>query len=72
MKVTVIVKPRAKKRSVEINENGEYIVGVVSPAREGKANSEVIDTVAEYLKLAKSRVKIVGGLKSKKKILEIL
>lgn len=72
MKIIVLVKSRAKKKAVELNENGEYIVGVVSPAREGKANTEVIDTVARYLKLAKSRVKIVSGHKSKKKILEII
>ncbi len=72
MKITVLVKPKAKKKTLELNENGEYIVGVISPARDGKANSEVIDTRARYLKLAKSRVQIVSGHKSKKKILEII
>ena len=72
MKIKATVKPRAKKREVVKNAEGDYVVSVISPAEEGKANEEVINTVAKYFKLAKSRVKIVRGLKSKKKILEVL
>ena len=72
MKIRVTVKPRAKKREVVKNAEGDYVVSVISPAEEGKANEEVINTVAKYFKLAKSRVKIVSGLKYKKKILEVL
>ncbi|OGY58436.1 MAG: hypothetical protein A3C03_01375 [Candidatus Colwellbacteria bacterium RIFCSPHIGHO2_02_FULL_45_17] len=72
MKITVIVKPRAKVQQIVKNAGGEYLVSVISPAHEGKANEEVIGNVAKYFKVARSRVRIVSGLKSKKKILEIL
>ena len=72
MKITVIVKPRARGQKIEENVSGEYAVSVVSVAREGKANSEVIDILARYFKVAKSNIRIVSGQKSKKKILEIL
>jgi len=72
MKITVIVKPRARGQKIEENVSGEYAVSVVSAAREGNANSEVIDILARYFKVAKSNIRIVSGQKSKKKILEIL
>jgi len=72
MKITVIIKPRAKKRQVVKSASGDYFVSVVSPAHEGKANEEVVEGVAEHFKVAKSRVRIVSGFKSKKKVLEIL
>ena len=72
MKINIIVKPRARKREVVENVSGEYVVSGISASREGKANSEAIETVAKYFNVAKSNVRIVSGKKSKKKILEIL
>ena len=72
MKIVARIKPNARKREVVKVKEGEYVVSVVSPAREGKANEELIEALSEHFKVAKSRVRIIGGLKSKKKVLEIL
>ena len=39
---------------------------------DGKANDAVIAILADYFEVSKSKVKIVGGLKSRNKIIEIL
>ena len=71
MKVEVRVKPQAKTTSVELQANGSLLVKVKEPAKDGKANDAVIRAVADYFGLPKSTVKIVHGLSSRNKILEI-
>jgi len=80
MKIRVEVKPGAKARRVEPIPSelfaGEstlpgYVVRVTEPAKEGKANRAVIKAVAEHLNIAPSRIRIIQGLTSKHKILEI-
>lgn len=68
IRLSVKVKPNARRQEIqEINE-GEYRVYVLSPPSEGKANKEVIDVIASHFHLPRSRVKIVRGRKSREKI----
>ncbi|MDK2795787.1 MAG: uncharacterized protein PWQ22_829 [Archaeoglobaceae archaeon] len=70
MRIIVRVKPNAKKRAMEkIGE--EYVVSLKSPPIDGRANAELIEIVSEYFKVPKSKIRIVAGQKSRKKILEI-
>ena len=71
MRHTVIVKTRAKKRSVEELPDKSLKVSVVSPPIEGKANQEIIELLAEHFSTAKSNIRIKTGTTSKKKIVEI-
>jgi len=41
------------------------------PAKEGRANENVIKLLAEFFNLPKSRVKIISGHSSKNKVIEI-
>ena len=71
-KVNIKVKPGSKKGSfVQTSLTGDLLVYVKEPAVDGMANSAIVKLMADYYDTAKSNVKIVGGLKSRNKIIEI-
>ena len=70
MKISVNVKPSSKENKIERMGN-EFKIFVRASAIEGRANEVVIKLLAEYFDLSKSRIDIVLGLKSKKKVIEI-
>lgn len=69
--LTIKVHPRACNRTVEEVREGEYKIRVLSPPSGGKANKEVIETLAAYFDIPLSRVKIVRGMKSRHKLVAI-
>jgi uncharacterized protein (TIGR00251 family) len=71
MKIQVKVFPNAKEAKVEKEGEGILRVKVNAPAREGKANKRLIEILAEYFSKPKSSIKIVKGLTSRNKVLEI-
>ena len=71
MKYTIKVKTNAKVNAVEESDTGELRVLVKAPPQEGRANEAVIEVLAAHFKIPKSRVAIVGGFKSKNKIIQI-
>jgi uncharacterized protein (TIGR00251 family) len=72
MKIFVKVKPRAKNDSlIKINENN-FLVSVKAIPEKGKANEAVINLLAQYFKISKNNIKIISGLSSKNKIIEVL
>lgn len=71
MKHTIAVKTNAKKNTVEQAADGSLRVLVKAPPQEGRANEAVIETLAKHFKVTKGRVEIVGGFKSKIKIVQI-
>lgn len=71
MKMTIVVKTNARKEGVERLEDGSIRVSVNAPPQEGRANEAVIRVIAEHFAVAKSKIRIVGGLRSKKKVIEV-
>lgn len=71
MRLTVRVKPRAQQPSMTKADDGTFVVAVSDPAVGGKANAAVIKAVAEHFDVAPSRVTLVHGHKSRKKIVDI-
>jgi uncharacterized protein (TIGR00251 family) len=71
MKISVTVKPNSRKESVEEIEPGQFVVRANAPPVEGAANERVIELLAEHFGRPKSRVRLVSGGKSKRKIFEI-
>ena len=65
---------------VEVKFNKDFItvdgdrmeIGVTSKPEKGRANIEVIKKVAKALKVPSLNVRIVTGLHSKKKIIEVV
>lgn len=71
MQLEVTVHPNAK--TTRVDETGGVLhVYVNQPARDGLANIAVAKLLAQHFTLSKSRVTLLRGAKSKKKIFEIL
>ena len=68
----VVVKPKSKARSF-IQEIGMESIklNLRAPAREGKANTELLKRVAKLLKLSTADIILVSGSKSRDKTLLI-
>ena len=71
MKIFVKVKANAKKQEIKPVDAAHFEIKVKAAPKKGRANSAVIETLADYLGISKSRIKIISGEKSKQKILEI-
>jgi uncharacterized protein (TIGR00251 family) len=71
VKCTIKVKTNAKENAVLEGRGGELRVLVKAPPQEGRANEAVTQALAAHFKIPKSHVVIVGGFKSKNKIVEI-
>lgn len=71
MIIEVKVKTSAKSSNI-ILDKGIYIISLKSKPYLNKANIELIDIISRYFNTSKSSVKILKGMQSKKKIVEIL
>ncbi len=71
MRFSVKVKTRSKKPGVEKLDEGNFLVRVKEAPVEGKANEAVIKALAENLDIASWRIKIVSGITSSNKVVEI-
>ena len=69
------IKPNSKKGPLIVkatDEKGEiWEIFLKSPAIEGKANKEACELIAKNLNIAKTKVVLAKGLKSKVKIFNI-
>ena len=70
MKIQVKVKPRSKTEELS-REGDSFIVKVKEPPKEGKANQAVIKLLAEHFGVPQSQVRILGGFKSRNKVIEV-
>jgi uncharacterized protein (TIGR00251 family) len=71
MRISVRVKPNARKNEVQRLEEKRFLVTVTAPPVEGKANEKAIELLAKYFHVPKRRVIILKGAASKEKIVEI-
>ena len=72
MRMYVQVIPNASRNEiVGRSENGEYKVKIQSPPVDGAANKNLLKFIAGIVRVSKSKVRIVRGLKSRNKIIEI-
>ncbi len=71
VKITVRVKAGSKENLVERTGENQYTLRVKEKAIEGRANKAVIDLLSEYFDIPKSCISIVGGFKSRDKLIAI-
>ncbi|TSC52183.1 MAG: hypothetical protein LiPW41_394 [Parcubacteria group bacterium LiPW_41] len=71
MKIIVRVEPQARERKVEKIGERCFRVRTTKPAKEGKANSDVIELLSDYLGVSKSNIEIISGHRAKEKIMMI-
>ena len=72
MKISVKVKPGAKKESLERVDEKNFIAHVKAPPVEGKANEALVRLLSDYFGVPKSRVLIIKGAASKYKLVHLL
>jgi hypothetical protein len=70
--INVIVTPNSKVPSVTKLGENSYKVKVNAKAAEGKANERLISIIAKYFNVSKSKVRIVSGANSRKKIVSVI
>jgi uncharacterized protein (TIGR00251 family) len=69
--ISVAVKPYSKKAQVVEIEPGSYEISITAKPVKGKANKEIIELLANFFGVSKSRIQILRGVKSRKKIIQI-
>lgn len=69
----LLIRVEAQSKKTEITQLGErcYKIKTTKPAKEGKANADVIAILAEHFKIPKSDVEIISGHRNKEKMIEI-
>ncbi|NLZ24472.1 DUF167 domain-containing protein [Candidatus Dojkabacteria bacterium] len=70
MIINVKVTTRSRKSDVKVSD-GVYLVSLKSLPFKNKANIELINTLSSYFNVSKSSIKILRGLKSRHKLVEI-
>ncbi len=71
MKISVNDKPQSKTESIVLNDDGSLTIKLRSLPIEGKANIQLIEMLSTYFKKPKSKIELLKGHKSKKKVFEI-
>ncbi|MFW9918687.1 MAG: DUF167 domain-containing protein [Candidatus Thorarchaeota archaeon] len=68
--LVVVVRPGSKERElVHTLDDSEIVLNLSSPARDGKANTELIKRLSKSLDLSSLDIVIAAGHKAKKKTL---
>jgi uncharacterized protein (TIGR00251 family) len=71
VKIQVKVKPGSKTEGVS-QEGDNLVVKVKEPPREGRANQAVIKLLAAHFGVPQSQVRILSGLRSRSKLVEVV
>ncbi|KPJ74077.1 hypothetical protein AMJ52_01970 [candidate division TA06 bacterium DG_78] len=71
MRVRVVVAPRAKKAEIIELQNGCLKVKLTSPPIKNRANRELIELLSHYYQVRKSTIRIIRGVHSREKLIEI-
>jgi len=68
---TVHVQPRASRSEICGPKDGELKLRLTSPPVEDAANKQCVELIAKALGIAKSRVSIRAGAKSRHKVIKV-
>ena len=69
--IKVKVSAGAKQDKIEETLFGDYKIRVRERAERGKANAKVIEIIAQYFDISKSKVSIERGVTQREKIIKI-
>jgi len=71
-RIAVIVKPKARKPEIVKISPEDYSIAVREPAQNGQANEAAINLLSEHLGIPKSKLKLVRGVSSRHKLIEVM
>ncbi len=72
MKIFVKAKPSAKEEKIVKVDDTHFRVAVKEPPVNGRANAAVVVALANFFKVPKANVRIVSGVTTKEKVVEII
>ena len=72
MKIMVVAKPKSKHERFEKVDETHFVICVKEPPEGGKANKAIIGALAGHFRIAPSRIELVRGAASRKKVFKIL
>jgi uncharacterized protein (TIGR00251 family) len=72
MKISVKVKPQAREDRIERIGENKYTVWVKAKAIENKANQAAIKLLSKYFDIAKSKIVLLKGERSRDKVFNLL
>jgi uncharacterized protein (TIGR00251 family) len=70
-RIEIYVQPRASKTELAGVHDGRVKVRLAAPPIDGAANAELVSFVAARLGVAKSKVRVVAGESSRRKVIEV-
>jgi uncharacterized protein len=71
IRFSAVIQPRSSKNEVSGIHNNSLKIRLTSPPVDGAANKVCIKFLSKWLGVSPSKVRIVSGLSSKNKIIEI-
>jgi len=71
LRITVQVTPRARQAGVAALPDGTLHVRVTAAPHDGQANEAVTAILARHFGVSRGRVRVVGGRRARRKIVEI-
>jgi len=70
-RIEVYVQPRAAKTELAGMHDGRIKIRLAAPPVDGAANAELTAFIAQQLGIAKSKVRVVAGATSRRKVVEV-
>ena len=67
----IIVKPGSSQEKIVENTTGELIVYLRAKPHDGEANDALVKVLSKYFKVPKTTIKIIRGVHSRIKTIEI-
>jgi len=71
-RIAVIVKPKARKPEIVKISPENYRIAVRDASQNGHANEAAIILLSEHLGIPKSKLKLVRGVSSRHKLIEVM
>jgi uncharacterized protein (TIGR00251 family) len=71
MQINIKVIPRAHKNIIEKIDDTTFKIRVTVPPVDNKANIVVQKMLADYFNVSKSDIKVIRGMKSRQKVVEV-
>ena len=71
VRIEVHVQPRASKTELAGLHDGRLKIRLAAPPVDGAANAALVEFIADKLGIAKSRVRVVAGATSRRKVVEV-
>ena len=72
MRIQVKVIPKSSINLVQAELDGSLKVKLTAAPEKGKANKKLIEKISKHFDVPKSNVRIVSGVKSRKKLVEVI